>query len=176
MPSRKVIDTRGEARRAERRNAFQGTHITTGTGHAVVVGTGLNTEIGLVARAILSISNDVPLKANINRLARLIIFVTALIATSLFTVGIVAGKAPGEMFLTVVALSVSVIPEGLPIVLTLVLATGVWRMGKQNALVKKMHAVEALGQVDILAVDKTGTLTKNEMVVQKFMPTANFLK
>ncbi len=179
MPSRKVIDTsRGEGLVvAERRNMlFKGTHITTGTGHAVVVGTGLNTEIGLVARAILSISNDVPLKANINRLARLIIFVTALIATSLFTVGIVAGKAPGEMFLTVVALSVSVIPEGLPIVLTLVLATGVWRMGKQNALVKKMHAVEALGQVDILAVDKTGTLTKNEMVVQKIYADGKFFK
>ncbi len=86
------------------------------------------------------------------------------------------GKAPINMLLTVIALSVSVIPEGLPIVLTLVLATGVWRMGKQNALVKKMHAVEALGQVDILAVDKTGTLTKNEMVVQKIYTNGKFFK
>jgi len=152
---------------AERRNMlFKGTHVRTGTGHAIVTGTGLNTEIGTIARAIASITSDTPLKKDIEKLARLIIFVTALIASSLFTVGIMMGKAPSEMFLTVVALSVSVIPEGLPIVLTLVLATGVYRMGKQNALVKKMHAVDALGQVDILAVDKTGTLTKNEMVVQ----------
>lgn len=169
-PSRKVTDTptwEGLAV-AERHNMlFKGTHVARGSGRAVVVGTGVNTEIGTIAREIVSISTDVPLKLEIDKLARLIIFVTALIAVTLFTIGIIAGKAPAEMFLTVVALSVSVVPEGLPIVLTLVLATGVWRMGKQNALVKKMQAVEALGQIDILAVDKTGTLTKNQMVVQK---------
>lgn len=170
LPMRKISEPLLETNLgvAERRNmVFKGTHIATGTGHAIAIGTGVNTEIGLIAREIATISTDVPLKTEIAHLARLIIFITALIASLLFTIGIAKGKAPGEMFLTVVALSVSVIPEGLPIVLTLVLATGVWRMGKQNALVKKMHAVEALGQVDILAVDKTGTLTKNEMVVKK---------
>jgi len=162
---------------SERRNMiFRGTHITTGTGHAVVVSTGLNTEIGLIAGEIISIGNDVPLKVEIAHLARLIIFVTAIIAVSLFAVGIIMGKGVTEMFLTVVTLSVSVIPEGLPIVLTIVLATGAWRMGKQNALVKKMQAVEALGQIDILAVDKTGTLTKNEMVVQKIYTNSKFFR
>jgi len=71
------------------------------------------------------------------------------------------------MFVTLVTLSVSVIPEGLPIVMTLILATGVWRMSKRNALVKRLQAVEALGQAQVIALDKTGTITRNEMVVQK---------
>ena len=153
---------------ADMRNMiFKGTHVVTGKSRAVVVNTGLSTEIGLIAREIVSLNADVPLKAEIDRLARLIIIVVIGIAALLFSMGLVTGKAADEMFLTVVSLLVSIVPEGLPIVLTLVLATGVWRMGKQNALVKKMHAVEALGQVDILAIDKTGTITKNEMVVQK---------
>lgn len=178
-PVRKTTDTPTWDALAvsERRNMiFRGTYITTGTGRAVVVGTGLNTEIGVIAEEIISISSDVPLKVEVDRLARLIIYVTALIATSLFIIGIIAGKGATEMLLTVVTLSVSVIPEGLPIVLTIVLATGVWRMGKQNALVKKMQAVEALGQVDILAVDKTGTLTRNEMIVQKVYTNGNLFK
>mgnify|MGYP001562118622 CR=1 FL=1 len=162
---------------ADRRNMiFKGTHVATGTSRALVVGTGLDTEIGLIAREIVSLGSDVPLKANIESLARLIIFVATGISISLFILGIIMGKAAGEMFLTVVSLLVSIVPEGLPIVLTLVLATGVWRMGKRNALVKKMHAVEALGQVDILAVDKTGTLTKNEMVVQKVYTDGKFFE
>lgn len=179
VPIRKTTDTPtwDELAVSERRNMiFRGTHITTGTGRAIVVGTGLNTEIGIIAKEIVSISSDVPLKTEISRLSRLIIFITVLVATSLFIIGIFLGKGVTEMFLTVVTLSVSVIPEGLPIVLTIVLATGVWRMGKQNALVKKMQAVEALGQVDILAVDKTGTLTRNEMVVQKIFTNSKYFK
>ncbi|MFZ2303347.1 MAG: HAD-IC family P-type ATPase [Minisyncoccia bacterium] len=178
-PVRKTTDTPTweELAVSDRRNMiFRGTHITTGTGRAIVVGTGINTEIGVIAREIISISSDVPLKVEIDHLARIIIYITASIAILLFTVGIIAGRGVTEMFLTVVTLSVSVIPEGLPIVLTLVLATGVWRMGKQNALVKKMQAVEALGQVDILAVDKTGTLTRNEMIVQKVYTNNKFFK
>lgn len=160
---------------SERRNMlFKGTNISVGTGRAIVVETGINTEIGVIAKEISTISDDVPLKIEIDYLAKVIIFVTAIVASLLFVVGIITGKAPTEMFLTVIALSVSVIPEGLPIVLTLVLATGVWRMGKQNALVKKMQAVEALGQIDILAVDKTGTLTRNEMIVQKVYTNGRF--
>ncbi len=155
---------------------FRGTHVATGTSKALVVGTGINTEIGLIAREIVSISTDVPLKVNIESLARLIIFVAIGISISLFALGIYMGKGAEEMFLTVISLLVSVVPEGLPIVLTLVLATGVWRMGKRNALVKKLQAVEALGQVDILAVDKTGTLTKNEMVVQKVYTDGKFFE
>src|SRR6185503_2976272 len=85
----------------------------------------------------------------------------------LIALGLLQGQTLPVMLRTVISLSVSVIPEGLPIVLTLVLANGVWRMGKRKALVKKLAAVEALGQADVIAVDKTGTITKNELLVQK---------
>ncbi|RJQ29014.1 HAD family hydrolase [Candidatus Parcubacteria bacterium] len=89
------------------------------------------------------------------------------ISAVIMIVGLLSGRSLLEMFSTVVSLSVSIIPEGLPIVMTLVLATGVWRMTKKNVLVKRLQAVEALGQAKIIAVDKTGTLTKNEMVLKQ---------
>ncbi len=146
---------------------FKGTHILAGNGRAMVVATGLETVIGKISKEIATIDTEIPLKTNIRDLSRLIIITVAGISTSLFTFGIILGKPVKEMFTTVVSLSVSIIPEGLPIVMTLVLATGVWRMSKRNVLVKKLQAVEALGQASVIAVDKTGTITKNEMVIQK---------
>ncbi len=152
----------------ERKNmVFKGTNIVGGNGAAVVVATGIGTEIGKISREIAAIDTDVPLKKNIRSLSRLIIVVVASIAAVLMAVGLAAGDSLFEMFATVVSLSVSIIPEGLPIVMTLVLASGVWRMTKRNVLVKKLQAVEALGQAKVIAVDKTGTLTKNEMTLQK---------
>ncbi|MEK7608616.1 MAG: HAD-IC family P-type ATPase [Patescibacteria group bacterium] len=153
---------------AEQKNmVFKGTHIVAGHGRAVVVATGLSTVIGGIAKQISSIDTEIPLKANIRYLSRAIIATVATISTVLFIVGVFMGHTAKEMFTTVVSLSVSIIPEGLPIVMTLVLATGVWRMSKRNALVKKLQAVEALGQARVIAVDKTGTITKNELVVRK---------
>lgn len=146
---------------------FKGTHIVSGEGKAVVVSTGQGTVIGKVAKEISSIDTEIPLKADIRNLSRMIILITGVISLLLFALGIAYGESVRTMFITVVSLAVSVIPEGLPIVMTLVLATGVWRMGKQNALVKKLQAVEALGQARVIAVDKTGTITKNEMVVRE---------
>jgi len=97
----------------------------------------------------------------------------AVISTVIFALGIAVGKPVKEMFTTVVSLSVSIVPEGLPIVVTLILAMGVWRISKRNALVKKLQAVEALGQASIIAVDKTGTITKNELVIQKVYAGGN---
>ena len=146
---------------------FKGTYIAAGNGQAVVVSTGLDTAIGKISQKIALIDTEIPLKKDIRQLSRLIIIVVAVIGVVLFFSGIFFGKSLVEMFKVVVAISVSIIPEGLPIVITLVLATGVWRMAKQNALVKKLQAVEALGQAKIIAVDKTGTITKNELAVQK---------
>lgn len=146
---------------------FKGTNIVSGNGKAVVVETGSNTVIGKIAKQIASIDTEIPLKATIRHLSRLIIIIVGVISVFLFTFGIIVGKPAVEMFTLVVSLAVSVIPEGLPIVVTLILATGVWRMSKKNALVKKLQAVEALGQARIIAVDKTGTITKNELVIQK---------
>jgi Ca2+-transporting ATPase len=160
---------------AEQKNmVFKGTHILTGNGKAVVVATGIETVIGKISKEIAAIDTEIPLKTNIRYLSRLIIITVASISAFLFLLGIVSGKKVREIFTIVVSLSVSIIPEGLPIVMTLVLATGVWRMSKRNVLVKKLQAVEALGQARIIAVDKTGTITKNEMVLQKVYVDGKF--
>src|SRR3989338_4615478 len=153
---------------ADQKNmVFKGTNVVAGNGKAVVVATGLETVLGKISKEIAVINTEIPLKANIRYLTRLIIITVATICTSIFTIGIILGHSVREMFTTVVSLAVSIIPEGLPIVTTLVLATGVWRMSKRNALVKKLQAVEALGQARVIAVDKTGTLTKNEILLQE---------
>jgi Ca2+-transporting ATPase len=146
---------------------FKGTHIVLGNAVVVVTATGTETVIGKISKEISKIDSELPLKNNIRYLTRLIIMVVASITAIIFVLGILEGKPMREMFAVAVSLAVSIIPEGLPIVMTLVLATGVWRMSKKNALVKKLQAVEALGQAEIIAVDKTGTLTKNEIVLQK---------
>ncbi|MDP2736627.1 MAG: HAD-IC family P-type ATPase [bacterium] len=146
---------------------FKGTYVLSGNGQAIVVETGLNTAIGKIAKEIQAIDTETPFKTNVRYLTRLIVMAVSGISVLLFIFGLASGKPIVDMFMTVVTLVVSVIPEGLPIVMTLVLATGVWRMSKQNVLVKKLQAVEALGQARIIAVDKTGTITNNEMIVQK---------
>ena len=160
---------------AEQKNIlFKGTHVLTGNGKAIVVATGVNTVIGKIAKEIASMDTEIPLKKNIRYLSRAIITVVVFLNIILFAEGIFTGKGIKEMFTTIVSLSVSIIPEGLPIVMTLILATGVWRMSKRNALVRRLQAVEALGQAEIIAVDKTGTITKNEMVVRKVFVDNNF--
>jgi Ca2+-transporting ATPase len=151
----------------QRNMVFKGTNILSGSATAIIVSTGINTEIGKIAQKISSIDTEIPLKKNIKYLSQLVIAVVVFISTVLFVAGIFLGKDPKEIFSVVVALSVSVIPEGLPIVMTLILATGVRRMSKSNVLVKRLQAVEALGQTKVIAVDKTGTLTRNEMVIEK---------
>ncbi len=152
---------------SDRKNmVWKGTNIASGDAHAVVVATGIHTEIGKISTAISSIYEDVPLRKNIANLSRLIIFMVGIIGVLVFFLGVAREESMRQMFATVISMAVSIIPEGLPIVMTLVLASGVWRMTHKNVLVKKLQAVEALGQVHIIAVDKTGTLTKNEMKVE----------
>ena len=162
---------------ADRKNmVFKGTHVTGGNAQAVVVATGLGTEIGKIAKEIVEFETEIPLKVNIRYLSRFIIFTVFAVSFLLMIFGLASGKSLKEMFITAVALSVSIIPEGLPIVMTLVLATGVWRISKNNVLVKKLQAVEALGQTKVIAVDKTGTITKNEMVVQGVYVDSKFFQ
>ncbi|MBI5733176.1 HAD-IC family P-type ATPase [Candidatus Jorgensenbacteria bacterium] len=153
---------------AEQKNMiFKGTHIVSGNGVALVVATGLATFIGEISQKIAAIDTEIPLRANIRYLSRLIVAVVLCIVSAIFFFGLWLGLPTIEMFKTAVSVAVAIIPEGLIVVMTLVLATGVWRMSKQHALVKRLQAVEALGQARIIAVDKTGTITKNEMVVRK---------
>lgn len=145
---------------------YKGTVVVAGSARAVVVATGTTTEIGRISKELTAFEGDIPLAKEIAKFSRSILLITIAICAALFTAGMLAGHSIVSMFGTVVSLTVSIIPEGLPIVLTLVLANGVWRMAKRNAVVKRMQAVEALGQADVIAVDKTGTITKNEMVVR----------
>ncbi len=144
---------------------FRGTLITSGNCKALVVATGINTILGSITGQVTQIHHEIPLQKNIRHLANILIVVVALISLTLFSFGLWNGMQIRELFSIVVSLAVSIIPEGLPIAVTLILVSGVYRMSKRNALVKKLQAIEALGQVSVIAVDKTGTLTKNEMTV-----------
>jgi Ca2+-transporting ATPase len=152
---------------------FKGTYVTSGFGTAIVVGTGLKTHMGRISLALAETDTEIPLKKNIRDLSKLIIYAVGGVSVIIFILGLIREKPVKDMFLTVVSLAVSAIPEGLPIVLTIVLATGVWKMSRKHALVKKLQAVEALGQATVLAVDKTGTITRNEMVIKKIMIGGN---
>ncbi len=145
---------------------FKGTQVTTGAGTAVVVATGVHTVIGSIAREVSHLESAIPLQADIRRLSRVIIGIVAAVSVVVFAVGVAEGRDLVSLFAIAVSLAVSIIPEGLPVVLTLILATGVWQMSKRHALVKRLQAVEALGQARVIAVDKTGTVTKNELVVR----------
>ena len=169
-PVSKVPDAMANdaAAASEQRNMiFKGTTVMAGHGRAVVVSTGIRTLIGAIATKISEIDTDIPLKAKICYRSGAIIAIVAYTSAFILALGLWRGETLVTIFTTVVSLAVSVIPEGLPVVITLVLATGVWRMSKRNALVKKLQAVEALGQARVIAVDKTGTITKNELVVRE---------
>lgn len=151
---------------AQENMVFRGTTVVGGNGLGVAVATGSGTELGKISEAIVGLDTEIPLKGNLRVLARVLTIGTVVFLFLLFLLGVfLYDYSYVHMFTLGVALAVSFIPEGLPVALTLILATGVWRMAKQNALVKKLHAVEALGQARIIAVDKTGTLTRNELVV-----------
>ncbi len=153
---------------ADQRNmVFKGTNVVGGNGKAVVVETGVKTVIGKISQKITAIDTEIPLQANVRSLTHLIVVTVLVISTAVFFLGMFEGRGLEEMFKLSVAILVSAIPEGLPIVMTLLVATGVWRMSKQNVLVKRLQAVEALGEAKVIAVDKTGTITRNELVVQK---------
>ena len=169
-PKFKIANSLGEVDVSisdQRNMVFKGTNVVSGSGKAVVVATGMDTVIGGIAKKISAIDEELPLKKDIRNLSRFIIAFVFAIGVVLFGIGVAYGHPLKEIFSTIVAISVSIIPEGLPIVVTLVLAAGVWRMGKRNVLVKRLQAVEALGQTDVIAVDKTGTVTKNELVVKE---------
>ncbi len=147
---------------------FSSSLITYGRGKAVVVETGMNTEVGKIAGIINSAENtETPLQQKLNKLGKTLGIVALIICVIIFIIGLLYGKEVIEMFLTAVSLAVAAIPEGLPAVSTIVLAIGVQKMVKKNAIVKKLPAVETLGSATVICSDKTGTLTQNKMTVQK---------
>ena len=147
---------------------FSSSLVTYGRGKGIVVETGMNTEVGKIAKMINETEDEAtPLQIKLNNLGKTLGIVALVICAIIFVVGILYGKAPLNMFMTAVSLAVAAIPEGLAAVSTIVLAIGVQRMVKRNAIVKKLPAVETLGSASVICSDKTGTLTQNKMTVKK---------
>lgn len=147
--------------------AFSGTLVTSGTGRGIVVATGPSTEIGRISGMLSRVETlTTPLVRQMDRFARWLTILILMIAAVLLVYGYFVGHLPfAELFMTVVGLSVAAIPEGLPAVLTITLAVGVQAMARRNAIVRRLPAIETLGSVSVICSDKTGTLTRNEMMV-----------
>ena len=154
---------------AERKNlVYLGTVVSYGRATALVVRTGMSTEIGKIATAIQDIKPEkTPLQKSVSKLSQYIIVLFVGILGLLVVIGVLRGLGWLEMFLLAVAAAVSAIPEGLPAVVTVVLAMGMRMMARRNAIIRKLAAVETLGSAAVICSDKTGTLTLNEMTVQR---------
>ena len=153
---------------------FSSSLITYGRGTGIVVETGMNTEVGKIAEIISdTVKNETPLQIKLNKLGKTLGIVALAICAFIFVIGLIYGKEPIDMFMTAVSLAVAAIPEGLAAVSTIVLAIGVQRMVKKNAIVKKLPAVETLGSASVICSDKTGTLTQNKMTVEKIFCNGN---
>ena len=147
---------------------FKGTAITRGAGEGIVTATGMATELGHISELAEQAGGEqTPLEQRLDQLGRRLIWVTLGIAALMALMGIVQGRDLMLMVETAIALSVAAVPEGLPIVATVALARGMWRMAKQNALINRLSAVETLGSTSIVCTDKTGTLTQNRMTVSR---------
>ena len=148
--------------------AFMSTLTTYGRGEGVVVGTAMDTEMGKIAKILDEDNTELtPLQKRMNELGRVLGFIAIGICTLIFVIALIQKRDLFEMLLTAISLAVAAIPEGLAAIVAIVLALGVTRMSKINAIVKKLPAVETLGSVNIICSDKTGTLTQNKMTVLK---------
>ncbi|WP_127848381.1 cation-translocating P-type ATPase [Lacticaseibacillus hulanensis] len=171
VPSEKntdiIDDTAGIGDRTNM--AFMSTNVTYGRAVGVVTATGMETEVGHIAKMLDNQKeSQTPLQVNLAKLGRSLTWLILVIAVIVFIVGIMRGsESPAEMFLTAISLAVAAIPEGLPAIVTIILALGTQKMARHNALVRRLPAVETLGSTDIIASDKTGTLTQNKMTVEQ---------
>ena len=171
----KVADDAGIGDRVNM--AYQNSNVTYGRGVGVVVNTGHYTEVGKIADMLANADEtDTPLKQNLNQLSKVLTYLVVGIAIVTFIVGVfVRGEEPVEGLMTSVALAVAAIPEGLPAIVTIVLSMGTTTLAKRNAIVRKLPAVETLGSTEIIASDKTGTLTMNQMTVEKIYTSGQLL-
>jgi len=148
--------------------AYLGSSVAYGRGTGVVTATGMQTEVGKIAGYLTQEeTNETPLQKKLEEMSKFLTLGILVISAIIFAAGILQGNEIFEMFLTAVSLAVAAIPEGLPAVVTIVLALGVQRMAKRNAIIRRLPAVETLGSTQIICSDKTGTLTQNKMTVKQ---------
>lgn len=154
---------------AERNNMlYASTFITFGQGYGLVIGTGINTEIGKISTLLENTTKlETPLVKKIKEFSHILVYVISALAILTFIIGLFRGNTWLEMLKASIALAVGAIPEGLPAALTATLAIGVSRMAKKNAIIRKLPVVETLGSTTVICSDKTGTLTENQMTVRK---------
>lgn len=156
--------------------AYQNSNVTYGRGTGVVTNTGMYTEVGHIAGMLANADEtDTPLKQNLHQLSKILTYVVLAVAAVTFAVGIFRGQKPLDGLMTAVALAVAAIPEGLPAIVTVVLSLGTQVLAKRNSIVRKLPAVETLGSTEIIASDKTGTLTMNQMTVEKIYTNGQLL-
>ncbi|MEX2473353.1 MAG: HAD-IC family P-type ATPase, partial [Gemmatimonadota bacterium] len=145
---------------------LKGTTVARGSGTAVVIATGTRTEIGKIGELVGSLEQaPTPIEERLDVLGRRLIWITLGVAILVIAVGLAGGRDPWLVVETGLALAIAAVPEGLPVVATITLAVGMWRMAKRNALVRRPSAVEALGSATVVCADKTGTLTSGRMTV-----------
>ncbi|EKD65406.1 MAG: hypothetical protein ACD_50C00097G0007, partial [uncultured bacterium] len=148
--------------------AFSGTLVVKGKGHLTIEKTGMNTRFGQIAQTLSTLSADkTPLRKRLDALGKLLSIIVLIAAILIIPIGAYQERELFPLILLAISIAVAAIPQSLPTVVTIALAIGTNRMAKKNAIVRKMHAVETLGSVQILLVDKTGTLTENSMRVRK---------
>ena len=179
VPSLKVVEPLPkELPLADRENmAYSGTIATYGRGRGVVVATGMETEFGKIAEHIQAAKEEpTPLQLRLRSLGIMLGGLVILLSATLFALEILEGQAILESFLLAVALGVSAVPEGLPAVVTVALAVGVRKMSSRNAIVRRLASVETLGSTTVICSDKTGTLTKDEMTVQRALVSDRFFE
>ena len=166
-----VIPAGDEVGIGDRTNmAFSSTNVTYGRAVGVVTSTGMNTEVGKIANMLANTEEGkTPLQENQDALGKWLTIMILVIAVIIFVVGMLRGNEWTHMLLTAIAIAVAAIPEGLPAISTIILALGTQKMAQRNALVRKLPAVETLGGVEIICSDKTGTLTLNQMTVEKMV-------
>ena len=157
----------GDASIGDRVNmAFASCSVTYGRGRGIVVATGADSEMGKIAAMIESVPEmKTPMQVRLDQLGRVLAIVSLVVCGIIFVIGLCYGRPLMEMFMTAVSLAVAAIPEGLPAVSTIVLALGVQKLAKQNAIVRNLPSVETLGSTTVICSDKTGTLTQNRMTV-----------